>query len=202
MANIYLFVWNQCQKAAQENPLNTNSYSSGNLPKPLTTESSQEVGDRSSTTSKNTGSAQVNKTRGKKTPEIYFTQFWQVFHKTSDWKWLSGDEWCLSKDCRCLIVTLLFAVLWFKHTLSNAREAFSLVNKLVTFCRSSPSFMWYFSASLRRTFSLNKEREVSSNCLNSVSKKNKINQLLLKPNQQDHTSINADVSWAGKKKQT
>lgn len=115
---------------------------------------------------KYTGSAQVNKTR-EKPSEIYSAQLWQVF-KRNYWKWLFGDEWSPSKDCQCLKVTPLFAVLWFKHTLSNAREAFSFANEVVNFCRSSASFMWYFSASLRRTFSLNTERDASSNCLNSL----------------------------------
>lgn len=121
-------------------------------------------GGKSGTTSK-IHRVSTSKQHKGKPPEIY------VPHNCNDWKWLYGDEWSLSKDGRCLIVTLLFAVLWFKHTLSSAREAFSLVNVSVNFCRSSASFMWYFSASLRRTFSLNTEREASSSCLNSCQYK-------------------------------
>lgn len=116
---------------------------------------------------KYTGSAQVNKTR-EKPPEIYSAQIWQVFHNWNDWTWLYGDEQSLP---RTACVTPLFAVLRLKHTLSSASEAFSFASAFVNFCRPSASFMWYFSASLRRMFSLNTEREASSSCLKSLQRK-------------------------------
>lgn len=60
-----------------------------------------------------------------------------------------------------------------KHTFSDARPAFSCAREFASFCRSSDSFVWYFSASLRRTFSMYTEHEASSNCLNSLRDKQK-----------------------------
>lgn len=106
--------------------------------------------------------------KGKKNPpEINSAQIWQVFHKRDDWEWLYGDECSLSKG----LPNSNTAVPWFKQTLSSVREALTVSSEFFNLCRSSASFMWYLSASFRRTFSLNTECEASSSCLKSLQDK-------------------------------
>lgn len=178
---------NHSQKTAKDKLLYLNPDTSGNSPQPLTAErldSSQKMrGVGVGPQAKYTGSAQVNNTR-EKPPEIYSAQIWQVFH---NWKWFKMSLWRWMA-CWCLIATLVFAVLWFKHTLSNASEVFSSVSNFANFCRSSASFMWYFSLSMRQSRSLITECKASFNRLNSLQHKRET----LK---NESTVMNTHQSW-------